>query len=1311
MVDCATSPRIERAGDRRRAGARPTGAFVSVAATIALALLAVAFPCAAAETSRLELPVELPVEVLHDKIRGGLLGQLLGNLNGLPHEFAYGDEPGDVTGYVPSLPDGAWTDDDTDIEWVHVMAMQRHGRLPSSQELADLWRRHVNTRIWCANLYARQLMELGMVPPSTGMPVFNPWSDFNISGQFACDLLALVAPGMPQTAARIGLHHTQVAVSGEPAQATQLFSAMIATAFVTDDLNRIVEAGLAAVDPASEVHRIVSDVRAWHRRHPDDWRATRRLIRDGFTRHGGGMRDINGYELNTAAAVAALLYGGGDYVRTSERAFSFGWDADCNATVGTTIIGVIKGARWMLDQGWTIADVYRNTTRAGMPRDETISRFGDRLIDVAGWVIEQQGGTTVVRDGRTICRIPSEEAANVQPLGDAADEERRLRESLADGIEHDVVHGESEIDRARGVYQAICLGLDEGLRMRHPEAWARSLADLEDQAKLGWTLFYFSDTPRGVALAKRAEAAGWRRPANPHGELDRLRRRELWTPLAGPPPVAADERPVGLLPERVLPAVADRQQMQLPDRVRLDGWIGTRLRANETNRLAAIDPDRLLEGYRRRPGRQTWDGEHVGKWLHAATLAWAESGDAALRAKLDLVASELVACQLADGYLGTYAEADRWTQWDVWAHKYNLLGLIAYVRYTGNAAPLEACRRMADLLCSTFGDGPGQRDINASGQHKGMASTSVLEPMALLYRLTGEVRYLEFCRYLLRAWEQPNGAKIVSTLLGSGRVDRVGNGKAYEMLSCLVGALEYHRTVGDERLLEACLRAWQDIVERRLYLTGTTSYREFFHGDHDLPNVNNVGETCVTVTWMQFNAQLLRLTGQARFADELEKTVLNHLFGAQQSSGRGWGYYVQLEGVKPYSDVLDGHCCLSSGPRGIVLIPTFATTVDDEGVVVNLFEAGSARLALGDGGVVRLDADTRYPGEEEVRLVVTPAAAETFAVKLRIPPWCGDASARVNGQAVGLDRGPDGYAAIRRTWSPGDRITLRLPSGPRVVEGQRSNDGRLAVLYGPLVLAADASPDVLGGNAPEGGQRRLDDVRVAGPELDLLAVTAEPAPGDFATWPGAMVYRIDALEGGRADETQRPAARFPIRLVPFADAGGSGAAYKVWLPFREPRPDRNLLLTGVELRSRKPHVGSIIDGDPETLAATFDNRSAAEDWFGVELEQPATVGRVVFRHGKTFPDGGWFDAAAGRPQVQVQAEAGGAWRTVGVLDGYPATTASDPAGLQAGERFECVLPEPVEAAAVRVFGKPASGSRPKQAFASCAELEAYGPGY
>ncbi len=754
-----------------------------------------------------------------------------------------------------------------------------------------------------------------------------------------------------------------------------------------------------------------------------------------------------------------------------------------------------------------------------------------------------------------------------------------------------------------------------------------------------------------------------------------------------------------LVPEKVPCVVADRQDFETPDLVHLGGWIGTRMEANEGNRLTKLDGDRLLEGYRKRPGRQAWDGEHVGKWLHAATLAWADTGDPALRQKLDHIAAELIKCQLADGYLGTYTESQRWTEWDVWAHKYNLIGLITYMRYTGNMTPLPACRRMADLLCNTFGDGPGQRDIIPAGQHMGMAPTSVLEPMVLLYRLTGEPRYLDFCKYILRAWEHPNGPKIISTLLNDKRVDKVGNGKAYEMLSCLNGALEYYRTTGDRQILAAALNAWQDIVEHRLYLTGASSYREFFHDDFDLPNVNNVGETCVTVTWLQVNAQLLRLTGEARFAEQLERVVLNQLFGAQCVDGTAWGYYVQMQGKKPYSSDLDGHCCLSSGPRGVALIPTFAMSTDADGAVVNLYESGNAKLTLRDGMAVNLNSETQYPSDGHIRITVNPTAANKFAVKLRIPDWCRETQLDVNGKETATKRGADGYVALKRRWKNGDAIDIHFKLEPRIVVGSHQNDGRLAVLYGPLVLAADEA--LLGSS-----EVKLNSIGLPGHDLAALQVTPEPATGEFKTWPQAQVFRINAVvckPGGALKE----GTDLQIRLVPFADAGSTGAAYKIWLPYEKPDPRRNLLTDGVEIRSRKPNAGSIIDNNFQTFAVTFNNKRAAQDWFGVQLDEPATIARVVFAHGKVFHDGGWFDASASKPRIEIQTARGGPWEQIAELKDYPATTASDPAGLKDGERFSCELEKPVQVYGVRVLGKPASGDKPKQAFASCAELQAF----
>ena len=756
---------------------------------------------------------------------------------------------------------------------------------------------------------------------------------------------------------------------------------------------------------------------------------------------------------------------------------------------------------------------------------------------------------------------------------------------------------------------------------------------------------------------------------------------------------------VSLVPERIASEVADRQDFQLPDRVNLSGWVGCRVAVNESNRLAKLDPDRLLEGYRKRPGRQSWDGEHVGKWLHAATLAWVNTGDPALRQKLDVVAAELVKCQLADGYLGTYLDKDRWTEWDVWAHKYNLIGLITYMRFTGNMDPLPACRRMGDLLCATFGDAPGKRDIIRAGHHVGLAPTSVLEPMVLLYRLTGEQRYLEFCDYILRAWEQPNGPKVISTLLTVKRVDKVGNGKAYEMLSCLNGVLEYYRTLGDHRLLEACLNAWQDIVDNRLYLTGASSYGELFHDDFDLPNVGNVGETCVTVTWLQFNAQLLRLTGEARFADQLERVILNQLMGAQKPDGSAWGYYVEMEGRKPYSSNLEGHCCLSSGPRGIALIPTFAVTTDPDGVVLNLYDAAVARLSLHDRTPVTVDIEGAFPFEGRLRIRVDSASRKPFMVKLRKPAWCPSTLVRLNGTVLRDPPEINGYLAITRSWHRHEIIELEFTLQPRLIVGDHLKEGKIALLYGPLVLAADEA--LLGFT-----NINFKTVGVEEKQLPSLDFTPEPAPSQLHLWPEELVFRINGIVR-RATGPLLAGARLPVRMIPFADAGASGTEYKIWLPIGLITTP-NLFFEASESRSRRGNLyASITDGNPATAVCTYDGKTADEDWFAVAVAEPVTITRVIFAHGITLHDGGWFDTSAGKPKIQAKSAADAQWETLGELQDYPATTATDPGRLKDGQAFTFKLPTAAKIVALRVVGKPACGDNPQQAFSSCAELQGF----
>jgi len=426
-----------------------------------------------------EASMEVPESVLRDKILGGIIGQFFGNLNGLVHENRYTDEPGNVTEYIPDLSHGARTDDDTDIEFVYIYHMLEGGRLVMPYDtIYLLWKEHISDKIWCSNAYARNLMEIGIRPPYTGRVALNPWAGFNISGQFLCEQFGLISPGMPRTAARIGTHYTHVAVDGEPVQATQLFDAMIATAFFEDDLRKIIDAGLASVDPRSEIHGIVSNVLHWHGAYPDDWRNTRLAMKETYWNGTfGGAGGTNGYRITTAATIASLLYGEGDLVESLRHAFNFGWDADNVAAMAGTIAGLMKGARWIMEQGWDIKDIYTNDRRPGLPAEMTISDFAGMHLRLAERNILEHGGKVIRIEGEKGFLIRIEEPANIEALPDPLDRAEALREEWRPRVEEGLTGDSTE--QMVSVYMAACLDLAGDLILEKKDQWQEALQVFE----------------------------------------------------------------------------------------------------------------------------------------------------------------------------------------------------------------------------------------------------------------------------------------------------------------------------------------------------------------------------------------------------------------------------------------------------------------------------------------------------------------------------------------------------------------------------------------------------------------------------------------------------------------------------------------------------------------------------------------------------------------------------------------------------------------------------------------------------------------
>lgn len=565
--------------------------------------------------------------------------------------------------------------------------------------------------------------------------------------------------------------------------------------------------------------------------------------------------------------------------------------------------------------------------------------------------------------------------------------------------------------------------------------------------------------------------------------------------------------------------------------IELAGYLKERVDANLLQRLLNIDETGILECYYNRPGKQTWVGEYVGKYLHAASLVWRSTKNTQLKNQMDRIVEILISCQKEDGYLGTYLPVSYWTEWDVWAHKYNMIGLLSYYSITGYVPALEASRKMGDLLCSTFGEKDGQLNILNSSAHVGMASTSVLEPMTYLYRYTADKKYLDFCNYIIKAYEYDNGPKIISTLNSIGKVDKTANAKAYEMMSNLTGIVKLYQLTGDKELLKAAENAWNDVAINKLYVTGTASNKELFSEDFVLPagNEDHMGEGCVTTTWLQFSQALYYLTGEAKYLDEIEKTIYNHLLAAENPQTGCVSYYTALQGEKPYRCDIHGHCCLASVPRGIAAIPELVYTKSNvNGCSINLYSSGSINDSLKTSSAtlipVNILINSRFPESGVAQILVTIPEPAEFNMALRVPSWSRNYVAKVGGKVYkGV---PGQYLNISRVWKRNSKIEVSMNLNVHKLDGGISYPDYTSIKTGPQILAFDQAlnPSI-----------RYPDKIVLN-SYKPVSLSKSLLPGG---WVGSQIYSVKAEYEGKP---------VYLNLVPFADAGQTGGEVRVWMP-------------------------------------------------------------------------------------------------------------------------------------------------------------------
>lgn len=502
----------------------------------------------------------------------------------------------------------------------------------------------------------------------------------------------------------------------------------------------------------------------------------------------------------------------------------------------------------------------------------------------------------------------------------------------------------------------------------------------------------------------------------------------------------------------------------------LSGPIGNAIQTCMQGRIRGQDLSLLIRPFAVREEETTWRSEFWGKWFTSAALAYRYQPTPELRAILDRAVQELLATQTPNGYIGAYKQQAEASNWDIWGRKYVLLGLVAYYDLTGDRKALDAACREADYTIGQLG--PGKKDIVTAGWWGGLAPCSILEPMVLLYRRTGEGRYLDFANYIVTRWGEPGGPDLIRKAVDGVPVFRMfegpkpvikeygdnGQSKAYEMMSCYEGLLELYRVTGDAEYLEAVEKVFADIDATEITVLGSGSDWERWCNGHvrQLEPMREWMETCVTVTWIKFAAQLLRMTGDPKYADRIERSAYNSLLSAQKDDGQWWSHISPLTGVRlPAPDQCERHlnCCVASAPRGLMLLPAVALMTDRSGPVVEFYEAGTARAPLPSGKNVQLKIQGEYPRQPSVTIDVQPEAEESFTLSLRIPEWSRRTKVEINGQETAGIK-PGRYARLTRAWKSGDQVRVTFDLTTRAVR-EPGGSTQVAIMRGPIVLAFD----------------------------------------------------------------------------------------------------------------------------------------------------------------------------------------------------------------------------------------------------------------
>lgn len=483
----------------------------------------------------------------------------------------------------------------------------------------------------------------------------------------------------------------------------------------------------------------------------------------------------------------------------------------------------------------------------------------------------------------------------------------------------------------------------------------------------------------------------------------------------------------------------------------------------------------------------SFDDTDVYKTIEGASYSLQTYPDKQLAHYMDSVLDIVAAAQEPDGYLYTartmnpkhpheWAGSKRWEKVEELSHEfYNLghmvEGAIAHYQATGSRKFLDIAIRYADCVCREIGDGEGQVVRVPGHQIAEMA-------LAKLYLVTGDQKYLDQAKFFLDKRGYTSRKDEYSQAHKPVIEQDEAVGHAVRAAYMYAGMADVAALTGDTSYVHAIDRIWDNIVSKKLYITGgigATNQGEAFGKNYELPNMSAYCETCAAIGNVYVNYRLFLLHGDAKYYDVLERTLYNGLISGVSLDGGGFFYPNPLESMGQHQRQpwFGCACCPSNICRFIPSLPGYVYAVKDNQVYVNLFMGNEAELKVG-GKKVILHQETRYPWDGHVTLTVDKNAAGTFAMKIRIPGWVRNQvvpsdlytysdgkrpgySVKVNGEAV-TSALEQGYFTIERKWKKGDRVELQLDMEVRTVKANgkvEADRGRMAVERGPIVYCAE----------------------------------------------------------------------------------------------------------------------------------------------------------------------------------------------------------------------------------------------------------------